>query len=389
MPALKRLHWFFWPLKMCAPPNLRDLGFTSNLVGPSPRRDGFRMPGDFEWHSGAWMLWPERPDIWREDAQPAQRVFADVATEISLSEPVTVCVSQQQYLKARKALPRNVRVVELSSNDAWMRDVGPTFLTHPTRGIAGINWQFNGYGGTNGGLYSSWELDNLVASKILEIERIPQYQCPVVLEGGAIQSDGDGTLITTEECLLNPNRNPNLEKASIEHLLSNFCSADKVIWIPSGFVDDETDGHIDEICSFIRPSEVALAWTNDPSDPQYERSLAALEILNSETDAKGRRFTVHKIVNPPPLYISRTEADGFANTGRAKVRRAGDRLTASHINYYVGNQIVLLPTFGVKSDLIAEKQLASLFRNKAVKPIFARELVLSGGGIHCVTLPQS
>src|SRR5512146_2694488 len=174
----------------------------------TPRQDGFFMPAEFARHAGTWMLWPERPDNWRLGGKPAQKTFAAVAAAIRQFEPVTVGVNHRQFEIARHMLPASVRVVEISSNDSWMRDCGPTFVIDGHGGVRGVDWDFNAWGGLNGGLYFPWDLDDAVPQKVLEIEGIDRYKAPLVLEGGSIHVDGEGTLITTEECLLNPNRNP-------------------------------------------------------------------------------------------------------------------------------------------------------------------------------------
>ena len=156
----------------------------SRTLDSNPRRDGFRMPGEFEPHSGCWMLWPERPDNWRLGGKPAQQAFVALATAIAGSEPVTVGVSAAQFANARRLLPPQVRVVELSSNDAWMRDVGPTFVVNERGAVRGVDWQFNAWGGLNGGLYFPWDRDDAVAQKVLEIEGCDRYRAPFVLEGG-------------------------------------------------------------------------------------------------------------------------------------------------------------------------------------------------------------
>ena len=250
-----------------------------------PAKDGFRMPAEWERHAGTWMLWPERPDTWRENARPAQRAFAAVAAAIAKSEPVTMGVSADQFSAARAALPAGVRVVEISSNDAWMRDVGPTFVVDRRGRVRGIDWMFNAWGGKAGGAYLDWELDDQVAPKVLEIESKPRYRAPFILEGGSIHVDGQGTLLTTEECLLNPNRNPTLRRAQIESLLERHLGVREIIWLGRGVFNDETDGHVDNLCCFVRPGEVVLTWCDDPEDPQYDISHAAYEVL---VEGEGR-----------------------------------------------------------------------------------------------------
>ena len=226
----------------------------------TPRIDGFRMPGEFEEHRGTYMIWPERPDNWRLGAKPAQRVFAEVATAIAQFEPITVCVSADQFSNAREMLPAEVRVVEMSSNDAWVRDCGPTFVTNGKE-IRGIDWRFNAWGGLVDGLYFPWDKDDAVAQKICELEGADSYRTGgFVLEGGSIHTDGDGTAVVTEECLLSEGRNPNFSKEQIEDMLRNYLNVEKVIWLKRGIYLDETNGHVDNIFCFARPGEALLAW---------------------------------------------------------------------------------------------------------------------------------
>ena len=235
-----------------------------------PQLDGYRMPAEFERHSGCWMLWPERTDNWRDGAKPAQGAFVAVASAIAEGEPVSVGASAVQFQNARAQLPPHVRVVELSSNDAWMRDVGPTIVIDDKGRRRGIDWRFNAWGGLNGGLYFPWDKDDEVAAKVLEIEQLERYRAPFVLEGGAIHVDGRGTCLTTEECLLNPNRNPSMSRADIELALKRYLDVRTVIWLARGVHLDETDGHIDELACFTAPGHVALTWTEDKKDPQHE-----------------------------------------------------------------------------------------------------------------------
>ncbi len=196
-----------------------------------PAADGFRMPAEFEPHAGCWMAWPERPDNWRLGAKPAQEAFAAVAEAIAISEPVTMGVSDAQFERCRSLLSPAVRVVELSSDDAWLRDTGPTFVLDGAGERRGVDWRFNAWGGLAGGLYASWERDERVAAKILEIEGAERYRAPIVLEGGSIHVDGEGTVLTTEECLLNSNRNPELSREQIERVLCDYLGAEKIVWL--------------------------------------------------------------------------------------------------------------------------------------------------------------
>ncbi|MDO5331932.1 MAG: agmatine deiminase family protein, partial [Bacillota bacterium] len=200
-------------------------------INSTPKKDGFRMPGEFEPQKQIWMLWPERPDNWRDGAKPAQAVYANVAKAISQFEPVTMCVSTAQYKNCRNHLPSNIRVVEMSSNDSWIRDCGPTFVKNDKTGeVRGIDWDFNAWGGLFDGLYFPWDQDDMVAQKVCEIENKDSYRTPgFVLEGGSIHVDGEGTLLTTEMCLLSKGRNPHMNKKQIEKKLCDYLNLKKII----------------------------------------------------------------------------------------------------------------------------------------------------------------
>jgi agmatine deiminase len=343
------------------------------------------MPAEFERHSGCWMLWPERPDTWRAGAKPAQSVFAAVAAAIAASETVTVGVSATQFQNARARLPPAVRVVELSSNDAWMRDVGPTFLVDKKGRRRGVDWTFNAWGGLDGGLYFPWDRDEEVAQKVLEIEGADRYRSSLVLEGGAIHVDGQGTCLTTEECLLNPNRNPHMTRQDIEDQLRRFLSVTTVIWLGQGLYQDETGGHIDELACFTSPGHVALTWTEDRDDPQFQISQDAYRRLQHAKDARGRGLTIHKIHQPDPLFMSAEEAAGIDVRAGSRPRRAGDRLPASYINFYIANKSVVMPLYDKRRDAMAMRTLKKLFPTRTVVGVATREVLLGGGNIHCIT----
>jgi agmatine deiminase len=343
------------------------------------------MPAEFERHSGCWMLWPERSDNWRDGAKPAQAAFVQVAAAIAEGEPVSVGVSAAQFQNARERLPRNVRVVEISSNDAWMRDVGPTIVIDAKGRRRGIDWRFNAWGGLNGGLYFPWDRDEEVAAKVLEIEQLERYLAPFVLEGGAIHVDGQGTCLTTEECLLNPNRNPGMSREQIELALQRYLGVTSVIWLNRGVHLDETDGHIDELACFSAPGHVVLTWTDDRKDPQHEISADALARLKRAKDARGRSLTIHKIHQPGPLHMTEKEAAGIDAREGTRARRAGDRLPASYINFYIANRCVVMPLYDKRHDAAAARTLKRLFPRRRLIGVSTREILLGGGNIHCIT----
>ena len=357
----------------------------THTLSRDPRRDGYRMPGEFEPHDGCWMLWPERPDNWRLGGKPAQQAFVAVAAAIAGSERVSVGVSAGQFANARRLLPPQVRVVEISSNDAWMRDVGPTFVVNGRGGVRGVDWIFNAWGGLDGGLYFPWDKDDAVAQKVLEIEGRDRYRAPFVLEGGAIHVDGQGTLLTTEECLLNRNRNPHLTRDDIERLLARYLGIETVVWLGRGVHLDETDGHVDNLCAFTRPGEIVLTWTDDRRDPQYEVSRDAYERLMQARDARGRRFKVHRIVQPGPLHMTKAEAEGVDAAEGTQPRQAGARLAASYVNFYIGTRRVVVPLLDAKRDGAALRKLKTLFPRREVVGVPGREILLGGGNIHCIT----
>jgi agmatine deiminase len=361
---------------------------AARALAGTPARDGYRMPAEWERHAGTWMLWPERPDNWRDGAAPAQRAFVAVAAAIAKSEPVTMGVSAEQFERARAALPAGVRVVEISSNDAWMRDVGPTFVVGRTKRVRGVDWMFNAWGGKAGGVYAHWELDDQVAAKVLEIECGERYRAPFILEGGAIHVDGQGTLLTTEECLLNPNRNPTLGRSQIESLLARYLGVRKIIWLSRGVFNDETDGHVDNLCCFARAAEVVLTWCDDPADPQYDISRAAYEVLRTSRDARGKQLKIHKLLQPGPLYMTAQEAAGIESAPGSRVRRAGERLAGSYVNFYIANRQVVMPLLDPRRDRQAKALIARLFPGRRVIGIPSREILLGGGNIHCITQQQ-
>jgi agmatine deiminase len=351
----------------------------------TPAADGFRMPAEWEPHAGCWMAWPERPDNWRLGAEPAQEAFAAVASAIAASEPVTMAVSDGQFERARAALPDSVRLVELSTDDAWLRDTGPTFVVDERGARRGVDWRFNAWGGLEGGLYFPWDRDERVAAKVLEVEGDGRYLAPLILEGGSIHVDGEGTVLTTEECLLNPNRNPELGRAAIEAALHAHLGTEKVVWLGDGVFGDETDGHIDNLACFARPGVVMLTWVEDPDDPQHAVSRDALERLEAATDARGRSFEVIKLPAPGPLIATEEEASTVEAVEGTRPRRGGDRLAASYVNFYIGNSRVVYPLLDPTRDVEAATIIATTFPDREAVGVSAREILLGGGNIHCIT----
>ena len=369
---------------------------AKRIYDSTPKRDGFRMPGEFEPQQHIFMVWPERPDNWRYGAKPAQRAYAEVATAIAKHTPVTMLVSNTQYANCRARLPEHIRVVEMSSDDAWVRDSGPTFVINDKGEIRGVDWIFNAWGGLVDGLYFPWANDDAVAQKICDLMGVDSYRtdaasCPAgldfILEGGSIHVDGEGTLITTEMCLLNPSagRNvPNLNKDQIEMMLKEYLNLEKIIWIKDGIDPYETNGHIDDVACFIRPGEVACIWTEDPAHPFYEAAQAAYKTLSESIDAKGRKLKVYKMcMTKEPCYLK--DAWSIDTATGAIPREEGEISIASYMNFLITNNAIILPQYGDENDALAVQQAQEMFPGYTIEPVMTTEIAYGGGNIHCIT----
>lgn len=398
------------------------------------------MPGEFEKHRGCVMIWPVRPGSWPNGGEEAQRTFSKVAFSIAESEHLWMLCKPgdeekvynkiSEYFLEYKSenqnskvnLEKDITVLSIETDDAWARDVGPTCvyrlesfdldegdINHfnavsndkVEMTINGIDWKFNAWGGDYDGLYASWDNDDAAASAICDKLGIEVRDAhPFVLEGGSIHSDGEGTVIVTESCLLSKGRNPQLTKSEIELRLLVYLGAKKVIWLPYGIYNDETNEHVDNVCAFARPGEVILAWTDDVNDPQYAMSKADLELLQNETDAKGRKFVIHKLPIPDvPVCVEEDELEGYEFEEGEDTREAGERLAASYVNFYISNDGIILPQFSdeklenlhghehanIESDKRAVSILAEIFPERKIYPIYARPIIVGGGNIHCIT----
>ncbi|MGI6021449.1 MAG: agmatine deiminase [Lachnospiraceae bacterium] len=353
----------------------------------TPKKDGYRMPGEFEPQDRIYMIWPERPDNWRNGGKPAQKTYVNIATAISEFTPVTMIVSPQQYANARARLPENIRVVEMVNDDAWVRDCGPSFLVDRKGGLRAVDWTFNAWGGLYDGLYFPWANDDAIAQKICELNDVDSYRTDFVLEGGSITVDGEGTLITTEMCLLSPGRNPNLTKEQIEEHVSEYLNLDKVIWLRDGMDPDETNGHVDDVACFARPGEVICIYTDDPENPYYEVAQDAYRILSEATDAKGRKLKVHKLclLKEPVPFVGGDEIDAIEGT---LPRIEGEPCVPSYMNFLITNGGIICPQFGDENDALAISQLQEIFPDKKVVGVRTEEVIYGGGNIHCITQQQ-
>ena len=355
----------------------------------TPLNDGFRFPFEGEEHQATFILMPYRLDTWREKAKPGQENYLEVIKAIAKHEPVIVGVHPmmgKKIVSVLESIP-NVTIWKLLYNDAWARDNMPLFMTNGQK-IRTVDFRFNAWGGEVDGLYSDYQDDDRLGEVVSKKLKLLSYYLPsFVLEGGSIAIDGQGTLITTEACLLSKGRNPEYRKEEIEEILHEFLSVEKVIWVPHGIYQDETNEHIDNMVSFVKPGEVVMAWTEDKSDPQYRYCKQTLKALREATDARGEKLIIHKMPLPKPLYMDDETAVSLINTANTlDVRQGGRRLAASYVNYYQGKDFIIMPAFGVPEDQKAYKVMKQLYPDKEIHQINTYEILLGGGNIHCITM---
>jgi len=295
----------------------------------------------------------------------AKQAHARVARAISTFEPVTMAVRPQDVAEARLACANKISVFETALDDSWARDMGPSFLVGPSGARAGTLWQFNGWGNK----YHPYTDDAELGGKVLSHAGVRAYRAPLVCEGGAIHVDGQGTLITTEQCLLNPNRNANLDCQQVEERLALFTGARRIIWLGDGFSDDETDGHVDNIACFASPGRVIVGVPASRRHPDFEPVLEAIRRLEEARDAEGRRIEVIEIVQPL----------------KPRTDWRGRMLAASYVNFYLTNGGLIMPGFDDPHDERARNAIAECFPGRDILQIDALDIVEGGGGIHCIT----
>ena len=362
----------------------------SRAIKGLPAKEGFFMPAEYSPHQGTIMIWPERPGSWAYGAKEARKAFTEIAKVIAEGETVYMLAGPSSIESAKAALSEmseKIHILPIETDDAWARDVGPTFVKNSRDEVRGINWRFKAWGGQVDGLYASWEKDDAAAGEICKRLGYSMYDAgDFVLEGGSIHSDGEGTLLVTQACLLSAGRNPDLTRQEIEERLCSYLGAEKIIWLKNGIWKDETNEHVDNVCAFVRPGEVVLAWTEDKRDPQYALSMEDFRILEKETDAKGRKFIIHKLPIPKnAVCIQEEDLRGLSFEPGEDTREAGERLAASYVNFYIANEAVLVPQFQDENDKIACDILGRLFPERRIVPIDARAIIIGGGNIHCIT----
>jgi len=334
---------------------------------PCPARDGFAMPAEWSPHARTWICWPCRIESWGgpEGLLRAKQAVARVARAISTFEPVVIVARPLDAPEARLATSGKTEIFEVAIDDSWARDSGPTFLTAEDGRKSAVQWEFNAWGNK----YHPWTDDAQLAARIARQADVRLYSAPLVCEGGAIHTDGQGTLLTTDQCLLNPNRNPHLDRQQVEERLALFTGARRVIWLGEGFSDDETDGHVDNIACFVAPGRVLVGVPSSHSHPDFAPVMEAIRILSETRDAEGRKIEIVEVEQPL--------------AGRTDWR--GRLLQASYVNFYLANGGVVMPGFDDRNDEKARETIAACFPGRDILQIQALDIVEGGGGIHCIT----
>lgn len=337
----------------------------------------YRMPPEWVRHARTYLAWPVKASMcFPEDYEGVCQSYTEIIQAIAEFEPVTVVANSADCQKIAGLVPNTkhkIEILGIEHNDAWLRDNGPTFLSHADGSLAGVNWQFNAWGGK----YSPWNLDNQVAGELLSHVGLRQFDAPLVMEGGSFHVDGEGTLLTTEQCLLNPNRNPEMSREEIESELKKFLNVRKIVWLKRGLSGDETDGHVDNIACFAAPGKILLQVCDDPQDENYGITQENLAILKRETDARQRSFEIIPIQQPPLRLDPLTKG----------------RLTLSYLNFYFVNDGIILPVFGgeaAECDQAAIKVLSETFAKRRIRPVNGMGIIREGGNVHCTTqqLPE-
>ena len=324
------------------------------------------MPAEWEPHERCWMAWPCRIEVWGSNLGATQRTYADVANTISQFEPVTMLALPQDVETATSLCSENVSIMPAEIDDSWMRDNGPNFVVNDAGDLAASIFHFNAWGGK----YKPWAKDAAIGHRLAEHLGLRTFSAPIFMEGGGINVDGEGTLLTTEQCVLHENRNPGMQKEEAEQIFRDSLGVEKILWMPGDPEDTETDGHIDGIACFIESGKVLVEICPAKGTERYDNMQANLDAIRGATDAKGREL---EIVLIEEAYEAERRNDIFA---------------CSYINFYIPNSAIVMPRFGIDRDEDARKNLAALFPDREVVQVDLSDIAIGGGGIHCITQQQ-
>jgi agmatine deiminase len=347
------------------------------MSSPTPSELGYHMPAEWHPHRATWLTWPKDPETWPDRVPQVEQIFLEMMAALAPHETVNLLVDDEateKTMRTRCGFPgaENIHFHQIQTVDSWIRDYGPNFLINDHGGLAYNDWTFNAWGNK----YEPLGKDDSIPSRLEGILRVPRFAPGIVMEGGSIEVNGAGVVLTTEQCLLNPNRNPQLDRAGIEKYLKDYLGAEKVLWLGEGIVGDDTDGHIDDLARFVSPRAIVCAVEEDPADANYHLLQDTLRRLRLMNDAHGRPFDI--VTLPMPGIV------GGTSTGTRNL----DRLPASYANFYIANGVVLAPIFGHPNDTRALDTLEGLFPDRRVVAINCEPLVWGMGAIHCVTQQQ-
>ena len=343
----------------------------------TPATLGFHMPAEWHPHQSTWLTWPKDPETWPERVTQVQEIYLEMIAALTPHEIVNLLVDDveiEQNVRAKCSASTADRILfhHIQTVDSWIRDYGPNFLINDKGEGAFNDWIFNAWGNK----YEELKKDDSIPLRLEPFLKLPRFTPGIVMEGGSIEVNGVGCVLTSEQCLLNRNRNPELGREQIEQYLKNYLGVTKVLWLGEGVVGDDTDGHIDDIARFVAPNVIVCAVEDDPADANYEILQENLARLKSMTDAAGNSFEI--VTLPMPGIV------GGTSTGTRDL----ERLPASYANFYIANNVVLAPVFGHSNDNRAVQILESLFPTRRVIPINCEPLVWGMGTIHCVTQQQ-
>ena len=348
-----------------------------NVTQPdlTPAALGYRFPAEWEPHAATWLSWPHNQETWPGKFAPIPKVWTELARAICEFEPVHILAGGKEAMAQARSLVGDlpdVHLHDISTNDAWIRDHGPMFLQGP-RGAppALVDWEYNAWGGK----YPPFDADNRVPGQIAEALNCRRFQPGAVMEGGAVDANGQGAILASEECLLNPNRNPTLSREDMEQLLRDYCGATTVLWLGGAIVGDDTDGHVDQLARFVNPTTLVAAVEEDPEDENYaplQQNLNRLRAMSlpRETSSGSSALEVIPLPMPRPIHFR------------------GQRLPAGYVNFYIANGVVVVPQYDDRADEAAVDILAGCFPDREIRGLYAVDLVLGLGAIHCITNQQ-
>jgi len=345
--------------------------------GNTPAALGFRMPAEWHLHHATWLSWPKDPETWPGRVRQVEEIYLQMIAALTPHELVNLLVDDaetEQRVRERcsAATVAGIRFHHIQTVDSWIRDYGPNFIIGPNAELAFNDWIFNAWGNK----YEDLKKDDGVPLRLQPTLELRRFSPGIVMEGGSIEVNGAGCVLTTEQCLLNQNRNPDLSREEIEQCLKDYLGVTKVLWLSEGIVGDDTDGHIDDLARFVAARVIVCAVEDDPADANYEILQDNLARLKSMTDAAGHSIEI--VTLPMPGVV------GGTSTGSRDL----ERLPASYANFYIANNVVLAPVFGHANDARAVDTLQKLFPTRRIVPINCEPLVWGMGTIHCVTQQQ-